>query len=411
MEINNLFKKYFAIYLAVILVCASFAGGIFAGERISANQGKGEVKNLPAEGQKPEYLSQDVNFSLYGEVWQAVKNNYVDRAKITDSELFYGSLRGIVASLGDQHSLFFDPVETQDFSRELQGDFEGIGAELSVKKGQLLVMSALPNSPALRADLRTNDQILAIDGQDTSTMTLDKAVSLIRGKEGTKVKLTIKRDSWPQAKDVELTREKIHFDSVTWKTRPDGIFYIQVTSFNEDTKSLFDRAINDIIKNKPKGIILDLRGNPGGYLDQAIDMASEWIADGPIVQEAYDSQQPKIYNATTTAKLKDYPTVVLVNGGSASGSEIVAGALQDDGKATLVGEQTFGKGSVQELRPLSDGSSIKITVARWLTPKGRSIDKEGIKPDVIVERTKDDYDNDKDPQLDKAVEILTATKK
>jgi len=402
---KNLFQKYLIIYLAIIIICVSFIAGLVVGQQTTWGSGQGQVVNFPAAGEKPAYLFQDVNFDLFQEVWQTVKDNYIDRDKILDSELFYGALRGIVAALGDPHSAFYDPQTTFEFSAELEGQFEGIGAEISIKNNQLMIVSPLPNTPAYQAGLETGDRILAIDDQDTSLLTLDQAVNLIRGERGTKVRLLISREGWLEPKEIEIVRDKIHFDSVRWQFRDDNIAYVEIISFNDDTVRLFNQATNDILIKNPKGIIIDLRNNPGGYLDQAIELASAWIEEGPIVLETYDGQQNP-YLAEGQALLKDYPTVVLVNGGSASGSEIVAGALQDYGKATIVGEQTFGKGSVQELKLLSNNSSVKLTVARWLTPEGRSIDQEGITPDLVVELTKEDYDNDRDPQLDKAIELL-----
>jgi carboxyl-terminal processing protease len=363
--------------------------------------------NIPLVGEKPFYLSQNVDFGLWQEVWDAIKENYIDRDKVLDSEIFYGSLRGLVAALGDPHSAFFDPKDTAEFSQELAGSFEGIGIEISIKKDQLVVVSPLPGTPAYNAGLMSEDKILAIDEKPTASMTLYEAVSLIRGPKGTKVKLLISRADWVEPKEFEITRDEIHIDSVRWSMKKDNIFYIEIVSFNNDTMDLFREAVGEVLRRNPKGIVLDLRGNPGGYLDEAIELASAWIEDGPIVIESYDNKQEP-YEAEGKARLKDYPTIVLVNSGSASSSEIVAGALQDYGKATIVGGQTFGKGSVQELKMLSNGSSIKLTIARLLTPKGRQIDQVGITPDVKVDNTQEDHDNDRDPQLDKALELINS---
>ncbi|MFA6533751.1 MAG: S41 family peptidase [Patescibacteria group bacterium] len=406
---KNFFQKYLALYLAAVLLILSFTAGLWFGQRTIIGSGRGQVVNLPAVGAKPAFLGKDVDFNLLLETWQIIKQDYVGRGKTLDSEMFYGALEGLVASLGDPYSSFFDPRATTEFSQELSGSFEGIGAEISIKKDQLLIVAALPESPAEKAGLRAGDKILAIDSQPTAIMTLYQAVDKIRGTKGTKVKLLIVRDGWSEPKEFEIVRDEIHFDSVSWQFRPDGLVYLEVVSFSDDTLKLFNQAVTEIITKKPRGIILDLRGNPGGYLDEAVAMASEWIETGPVVLEAYeDRQEPYLTNGQ--ARLKDYKTIVLVNGGSASSSEIVAGALQDYKKASVVGEQTFGKGSVQELRLLSNNSAIKLTIAYWLTPQGRQINETGITPDIIVERTKEDYDNDRDPQLAKAVSLLLTAK-
>jgi len=432
MEEQNKNKKYLRVYLAFLLLAVGFVLGLITGQG-GFNSGSGQVKNLDlnltnqqslsnsqanknASGSvqvpdKPAYLYKDVNFSLFKEVWDLVKNNYVDRDKILDTELFYGALRGIVASLGDPHTTLYDPEETADFSKELEGNFEGIGAEINIKKDQLVIVAPLPGTPAEKAGLKAGDAILEIDGKNTASLFVDEAVKMIRGKEGTAVELLISREGWDEPKKIKIIRAKIHFDSVSWNLRDDGIFYVEINNFNDDTMKLFEKAIREILTKKPKGLILDLRNDPGGYLDQAVSVASEWVTDGPVVLEEDKDGKRTPLDTNAKARLKNFKAVVLINGGSASGSEIVAGALQDYGLATLVGEKTFGKGSVQELKPLSDGSSVKITIARWLTPKGRSIDKEGITPDLEVKLTADDFNNNKDPQLDRAVEILLGDKK
>ncbi|MEK7139200.1 MAG: S41 family peptidase, partial [Patescibacteria group bacterium] len=369
----GLIKKSFALYLGVLLIAGSFLGGLYVGRDIFPKSGQGQLVNVPAVGEKPAWATRDVDFDLFRQTWNIIRSEYIDRDQVLDSELFYGALRGLVASVGDPHSIFFDPQETSEFSLELDGNFEGIGAEIGLKKNQLVIIAPLTGSPAAVAGLQANDAILAIDGQATAGLYVNEAVQLIRGTKGTIVTLLISRTDWPEPREIKIVRNEIHFNSVTWEVRADQIGYIEVTSFNQDTMALFRQAVNDMLTKNPDGIILDLRNNPGGYLDQAVGMASEWIKSGPVVIETFDGQQQE-YPITGAGRLADFRTVVLVNGGSASGSEIVAGALQDAGRGWVIGEQTFGKGSVQELKMLPDGSSIKLTIARWLTPKGRSID-------------------------------------
>jgi carboxyl-terminal processing protease len=398
--------KYTAAYIVVVLVLGGFLGGMALGAR----QGRlgaekefygGELKNIE---NIPEYLSKDINFNLFWDVWNVAKNDYVHQP-VRDTELFYGALAGIISSLGDPYSVFFDPETAADFKQELEGTFSGIGAELGIKKNQLAIIAPLPDTPAERAGLKAGDQILAIDGRDTTDMALDYAVSIIRGEKGTDVTLSVWREGWDKMKDFKITRDKIEVASVKWEMKKD-IAYIEINHFNEDTSRRFNQAVMDLLAKTPKGIILDLRNNPGGFLNTAVEIAGEWILNDVVVIEQKDDGKKNEERSEGLARLQNLKTVVLVNQGSASASEIVAGALQDYGKATLVGEKTFGKGSVQNLEPLPDGSAVKITVAEWLTPKGRLIDKEGIVPDIEISLTEEDYSADRDPQLDKAIEII-----
>ncbi|MFH2136356.1 MAG: S41 family peptidase [Patescibacteria group bacterium] len=398
--------KYTAFYVVIVLVLGGFLGGMALGAR----QGKagaekefygGEVKNTE---KIPDYLSKDVDFNLFWEVWNLAKTNYVHQP-VADTQLFYGALSGIVSSLDDPYSVFFDPKTASDFKQELEGTFSGIGAELGIKNNQLTIIAPLPETPASRAGLMAGDKILSIDGQDTIDMSLDYAVSIIRGERGTDVTLTIWREGWEKTSDIKITRDKIEVASVKWEMK-DDIAYIEINHFNEDTERRFNQAAIELLAKNPKGLILDLRNNPGGFLNTAVEVAGEWVENDIVVVEQMDDGVKNEERSSGLARFANLKTVVLVNRGSASASEIVAGALQDYGKATLVGEKTFGKGSVQTLEPLTDGSAVKITVAEWLTPKGRHIDKEGIAPDIEIKLTEEDYNANRDPQMDKAVEII-----
>jgi carboxyl-terminal processing protease len=265
--------------------------------------------------------------------------------------------------------------------------------------------------PAQKAGLMAGDKIYAIDGKTTIGLTVDEAVKKIRGQKGTKVTLTIIRGATEKPKDIAITRDVIFVKSVKTEMRSDGIYVIKVTNFNDDTQGLFDDAVVDAVKKNPKGIILDLRNNPGGYLDTAVAMASEWVTAGPVVAEQAADNKRTEYPSNGKARLSKFPTVVLVNGGSASASEILAGALRDYKKATLVGEQTYGKGSVQTVKDLSDGSILKITIAKWLTPAGDFINEKGIAPNVVIKTTQPDIDKNVDPQMNKALDILKPKKK
>jgi carboxyl-terminal processing protease len=358
--------------------------------------------------ERPDYLKKDVDFDLYWQVWKMIENNYVDHT-IPETQLFYGSLQGMVASMKDPYSVFFTPDITKKFQDELSGKFEGIGATIAIKNETLMVVAPLPGTPADRAGLHPGDYILKIDGQDTTDMSVDYAVSLIRGEKGTTVNLSIFRKEFTEPKDFPIVRDTIEVASVSSKVIEESgkrIGYIEINHFNEKTLEEWNAAVESIVASKVKDLILDLRNNPGGFLDTAIKVSSDWIEKGVVVAEIGRLGEKHDYETTGVSRLKDFSTIVLINEGSASASEILAGALQDYGKAKILGETSFGKGSVQDYQMLPDGSSIKMTVAKWYTPKGRQIDKEGIIPDVAVELTREDFDVDRDPQLDVAQKMI-----
>jgi len=396
-----------AVSVLALLLLASFTGGYAAGNH-SAGKPRPTIQGGEVIGKNaalPAYLSKDVQFSLLWDVWQHVKQDYVVK-DTPDTKLFYGALAGVVESLGDPYSSFFDPDTAKRFNDDLSGSFSGIGAEIGVKNNQLLIIAPLPGTPAEKAGLRAGDKILMIDKKSTTAMTVDVAVDLIRGKRGTQVMLTIYRDGEKQERKVTITRDTIKVVSVKWEMKANNVGYIQITHFNRDTEENFKKAVDELMAKKAKKIILDLRNDPGGFLDTAVTVAGYWTNGKTVVIEKEDDEHKTDYKPDNRAVLKDFPTVVLVNGGSASASEIVAGALQDYGEAKIVGTQTFGKGSVQNVINLSDGSELKLTIAKWYTPKDRSIHEIGIAPDVKVEITDKDIEAKKDPQLEKAMELL-----
>lgn len=401
------------IFLSLFLLSAAFASGMILAQKnefiksasIKEAVYAGEVYNkyITAPANK---LTQDIDFNLFWNVWDQLKAKYVDKDKLDDKTMFYGAVQGMVESIGDPYTVFMEPKAAKEFSDDLAGTFEGIGAEIGKKDGIITIVAPLADMPAEKAGLQAGDKIYAIDGQPTMDFEIDQAVSKIRGKKGTEVVLTIFRKGFEKARDFKITRQTILVKSVKTKMRNDGIFVITITNFNDDTSELFKKAAQEAIEKNPKGIILDLRNNPGGYLETSIDVASEWIDYGVIVTEQFNEEKKNEYFHRGRARLKDFPTSVIVNQGSASASEIVAGALKDTGKAVIVGMKTFGKGSVQTLEDMQDGSSVKITVAKWLTPKGYNINQQGIIPDIEIDLTQEDYDKDADPQMDKAAEIL-----
>ncbi len=410
---KKILKPVVIVLIMVILTAAGFSGGLIAAQKNElikkmAGQEAGYVGAvLHKYGLAPSgKLSQDVDFNLFWNVWDLLKQEYVDKSKLTDKQMFYGALKGLVASTGDPYTVFMEPIVAEEFAKDLAGTFEGIGAEIGMRNEIITIVAPLTDMPAEKAGLKAGDKIYAIDGQSTAGMNVDEAVSKIRGPKDTEVTLTIYRDGQDGTKDYKIKRGVIVVKSVRTETKADKIFVIKVTNFNNDTMDLFNQAVSQAVAASPRGIILDLRNNPGGYLDTAVEMASEWIEEGVVVTEKFSEEKKNEYLARGRARLKDFPTVVLVNQGSASASEIVAGALKDYDKATIIGKKTFGKGSVQTLEDLIDGSSVKITVAKWLTPEGVNINDEGITPNVEVDLTADDYGKNIDPQMDKALEIL-----
>ncbi|MFH1030755.1 MAG: S41 family peptidase [bacterium] len=405
-------QKFINIIIALLIIAVSSYGGYWFGstkEIIITDglvNGTTTTRVIVKDKTPPIAIDNDIDFSQFWDIWSLLKNEYVEKNNIEDKELFYGAIEGMVASLKDPYTVYLKPKIAKEFTDELSGEFEGIGAEVGIKHEILTIISPLPDTPAEKAGLKPGDKVYAINGEETMGMYIDVAVSKIRGKAGTDVVLKILRERQRETLDIKITRGAIKFDSVRWELRDDGVAYVKVLHFNTDTVDKFSEAVNDIVKAKPKGIILDLRGNPGGFLDAAVKMASEWVEDGVVVTEKYSEEKKKEHDAIGRARLTNYKTVVLINKGSASGSEIVAGALKDLGYAVLVGEKTFGKGSVQSLEEFGDGSSLKMTVAKWLTPNGNCINETGIEPDVAIELTDEDYNEDRDPQMERAVEIL-----
>ncbi len=400
----------------VLLVVIVFGTGFSVGGYTEKKRLQGLMPDSSSSGlivengqEKTPLIDPKVDFSMFWDIWRIVKTQHFGE-QIDDQKLLYGALSGIVSALKDPYSVFFDPETTKKFNDELAGTFQGIGAEIGMKKDLIVVVAPLPNSPAERAGIHAGDVLLAIDDKETGGMSTDAAVSLIRGKKGTVVKLTIYREGLKEPKEISITRDDIKMEAVTWKLT-DRIAYIKIAHFNADTTPLFGRALKELLPQNPKGLIIDLRNDPGGYLDSAVEVTSEWVPKGSliVVQHSSDTEEEQ-FTSEKNPRLEHMPTVVLINGGSASASEIMSGALQDYGKATLVGEKTFGKGSVQNYEPLRDGSSIKITIAEWLTPKRRMINKQGIEPDIKVERTREDYEANRDPQLDRAMSILKEKK-
>lgn len=386
-----------------------FLIGLWIGWRL--NGWPDDASTLGGLISKIRSLTADSQTAVLDEVWATIKSEYVDQP-IKDSPLVEGAVKGLVEGLGDPYSIYLSPADTQEFKNEIQGTFEGIGAEIGIKREQLTVIAPLPGSPSERAGLQGGDIILEIDGQSTSGVSLDEAVRRLRGAEGTVVNLTVKNgEASPRA--VNITRSKIEVESVTLENRrinegSEAVYaYLKLTSFTNTTDVEFKSLTRNLLVDQPQGIVLDLRNNPGGVLDTAVNIASQFLKKDSIIlfEEKAGAKTP--YPVATDGELLDRPLIVLVNGGSASAAEILAGALQDNDRAQVIGSRTFGKGTVQNFIELNNQGSLKLTIARWLTPSGRSIDEAGITPDQEIELTGDDYNSDRDPQLDAAVRQIS----
>lgn len=385
--------KFSAILLTVTLV---FAGGVLVG-RGELNI-RGLSKNI-ASSQTGTF-----DYTSVDQVYNLLKKDFdgtLDKSKLLD-----GIKAGLVDAAGDPYTEYFNPKQAQEFDQELSGSFTGIGAELGTDEdNNIVIVSPLSGYPAEAAGLLPKDIITAINGQSTTGLGVSEAVNKIRGEAGTKITLSIVRNKGKPF-DVTITRTQINVPSVKYSV--DGnIGYIKISQFNHDTYKLVQDAAKEFKTKNVKAIVLDLRSNPGGYLDSAVKISSLWLDSGkPIVSERRGSTILEREIASGEHPFKGLPTVVLINSGSASASEITAGALRDNGAATIVGIKSFGKGSVQQVESLAGGSELKVTIARWYTPKGANIDKHGITPDVSLDMSEADQKAGKDPQKDKAIEIL-----
>jgi carboxyl-terminal processing protease len=408
MELENnrkVFKNGLTFFFIIAIIFASYALGLNQGKNTDSNF----TKNTPLGEAilENKASSNGVDFSLFWKAWDTLKEKHINRKDLDAQKMVYGAISGMLKATGDPYTSFFDPEENKAFYQDLGGSFDGIGAELGVKDNLLTVIAPLDESPAQKAGLRAGDKILKIGDKIISDMSIDESVALIRGKKGTEVKLTILPNGEKETKEISIIRDTIEIKSIKLEFKDNDIAHIEITKFGENTDQEFNDATKILLAKNTKGIILDLRNNPGGLLDQSISIANRMIPKGKIIVSEEDSFGKKENFFTKGGdSLSAIPMVVLINEGSASASEILAGALKDNQNITLIGEKSFGKGTVQELINLPHGSSIKVTVAKWLTPNGEYIMEKGINPDIEVKMTVDDYKNDKDPQLEKALEVL-----
>jgi carboxyl-terminal processing protease len=399
-EIKSSVPKYIGL---IILIFFVFMLGWNVGVNHTYRKDGVDTENTVTT---PYGETETINMQLFWDTWNILSGRYVDPHVLDSQKMIFGAIKGMVDSLGDPYTIFMTPKENKEFQDILGGIMEGIGAELTVRNGMLTVISPLKGSPAKIAGLQPEDIIYAIDGEQVKEMTFEQAVLKIRGEKGTKVTLTILRKNHEEPIDIIIMRDTININSVDWKMI-DGIALVEINQFGTNTRTEFSKAINEILNKRPKGIILDLRYNGGGYLDGAVDIVSEFIEKGKVVTiKKRNAEEDEVIYANGQARMANQPLAVLINKGSASASEIVAGAIKDLKRGAVIGENSFGKGTVQEVENLIGGSSLRITVAKWFTPNDINISEVGITPDIIIERNIDDFENDKDPQLKAAIDYI-----
>jgi len=395
------------------LIALTVVGAFFLGIYVN-NHNRPEIDKVSGLTNKETGISTEADFAPFWKVWNTINEKYPKADKVTDQNRIYGAISGLVGSLDDPYSVFFSPEDAKAFEEEIAGNFTGIGMEVGIKDKILTVIAPLKDTPAYRADIKPGDKILKIDQTVTSSISVEKAIKMIRGEKGTTVTLTIFREGNKEPIEKKIVRDVINIPTLDTEFRKDGIFVIKLYSFSANSANLFRNALKSFAESHTDKLLLDLRGNPGGYLDSAVDISSWFLPNGKIVvtEDYGDDKKPEIFRSNGYNIFNDkLKFVILIDGGSASASEIVAGAMQDHKRAKLVGSQSFGKGSVQEAIKITPDTLLKITVAKWLTPNGNLITEKGLTPDYIVENKKPiratiESTTWDDAQLNKAVELL-----
>lgn len=359
----------------------------------------------------------DVDAEQFWRAWRELEDNFIPTTASStvpsEEEKLWGAIEGLAKSYNDPYTVFMPPEEAEVFKEDISGEFSGVGMELGLRDGKLVVIAPLKNSPAERAGILTGDQVIGVDGKPTESMAVDEAVKIIRGPKGTPVTLMLLREGREGAFEVTIVRDTIVIPVINNYLREDGVYMIEMYSFSANSAELFRQALRGFMESGSEKLILDLRGNPGGYLEAAVQMASFFLPVGePVVTEDFKGNRDNIVHRSEGYNVfrnyDDLDIAILVNQGTASASEILAGALSQHNLATLVGETTFGKGSVQELISLGGGAELKVTIARWLTPNGTSLSEGGLTPTIVVERAVEDVQAGRDPQLDAAVRWILA---
>ena len=347
----------------------------------------------------------EIDFSIFWDAWNVVKTKFINK-ELDYQKMVYGAISGMLDSLGDSYTVFMTPEETKILNEDLNGSFGGIGVEITAKDGFLIIISPLDDSPAQKAGIRSKDIIVKIDGVDVGDYTFIEAINKIRGEKGTEVTLTVLHDGDNETQDIIIMRDTISVESVKWELKQNNIMYVRISQFGDDTFDRINEVADEMQAKNIQKMIVDVRDDPGGYLDTCVNVTSLFIPEGVVVWEEDRNSDKQALETTHLPRLENVDLVVLINGGSASSSEIFAGAIQDTKKGILIGEKTFGKGSVQNLEELPDGSQVKITVAKWLTPNQRQIESEGINPDIEIEMDTEKIGTDEDIQLERAMDEL-----
>lgn len=419
----NKFVKYtlFSVVMIVLLL-GSFSGGFVTGHLSALGGGlfgmpgaaaAPQATNMPSVS-TPDGSSQatpeelESLFVPFWETWELIHTQYVDQP-VDDVALMRGAIRGMLQSLGDEHTSFMDPDQYTQANMAMSGEYDGIGAWVDPSGDYLTIISPMPGSPAEAAGLQPGDRIMKIDGDDMTGIPGDLVIRRVLGPAGTVVRLTVARENEPELLEFDVTRARIVVASVESRMLENDIAYIKLNTFGDKSADELRDALREMMDQNPRGLVFDLRNNGGGYLQTAVQVASQFIGDGVVLIERYGDGSQDVYEAQRGGLATDIPLVVLVNEGTASASEIVAGAIQDYERGKLVGTITFGKGSVQIWSPLSDNQgAVRVTIAKWLTPDERAIHGEGLTPDILVELTQEDVAAERDPQLEKALEVLEA---
>lgn len=406
-------RNYRILLIVAVLLAlgAGFAGGAYYVQRQQTQTSDAIITEVANR----DGGARAVDFGLFWQVWDKLHEQFVDADMLDAQKLVYGAISGMVDAAGDPYTVFMEPAVSKEFQEEVSGAFSGVGMEIGKRDGLITVIAPIKDSPALQAGIRTGDIILKIDGESTDGWTVEQAVSRIRGKKGTVVNLTVGREGEGKPLEFSITRDTIRIPAVEFKMLPDGTAYVAVLSFNGNVEEEFAAAVRDLTAAGAVRVVVDLRGNPGGFLNASVNISAYFLEPNSlVVQEKFSDGTIEELRTSNNARLAKLPVIVLINGGSASASEIVAGALHDNRAIRLVGEQTFGKGSVQTFENFYNGSSLKVTTAKWLTPNGVSISDTGIAPtdevvmdpDAAEEKGWELGTPGKDPQLDKALEIL-----
>jgi len=415
--VDKSIKIIIGIFISVILLSGTFAGGFIVGHLMPATVQLPFSNEIPTPYAPPTATTEQqastpselqTLFVPFWEAWNIVHEQYVDQP-IDDIALMRGAIRGMMDTLGDEQTFYMEPSVYDNATSQLEGEYEGIGAYVDLDSDYLTIVSPIAGSPAEAAGLKPGDKIVAVDGEDMTGVNPEQVRQKVIGPAGTDVKLSVTREGESQLMEFTITRAVINISSVTGELLENDIAYIDINTFGDKTTAELRATLDELLAQNPKGIIIDLRFNPGGYLHTSVEVASEFIEDGVILYEQYGDGTRDTYRALDNVQATDLPIVVLINEGSASASEILAGAFQDYGRATLVGVKSYGKGSVQQWMPLSnDQGAARVTIARWLTPNERAIDHVGLTPDVYVTITEEDYTAERDPQLDAAIQTLKA---